>query len=70
MEEIPERTETEDYRCCCVYIDSDDEENSCRVPVQPDQPFCKACEDRHVTSSVVLAGLVTVSARLNRKEQV
>lgn len=44
------REEVQEYRCRCVAILIDDSEERCGQEVTADQPFCGACEDRHVGS--------------------
>lgn len=41
------REEVKEYKCRCVAVLVNDEEERCGQKVTADQPFCGACESRH-----------------------
>jgi len=60
-----QRDQQQRYRCRCVIqdirFDDDQDEGRCHSLVNVDQPFCRACEDRHVNEERVLVGVIVVS---------
>lgn len=64
QEALPTRSTERKYRCRCVMRNLREEPGTGRCPneVNPDQPFCHQCENRHTDSQLVHDGYIIVTA--------